>query len=236
MEATTMSKTTSKAAGNEPIKVVDRLQSLEVVRKLNGNISKLNEAVEALKGIDDFFPTGSVEELQTISPEWLAGYVSDVKKSIRDDMRFPRGMRDELLKRWDNVKEKAEGYCRTIQMVATWKGVSLKRSADGRYYYDAKDMKTFAEKEAQVTIEGEEGEYLSLLSSLADKLNEASKWEIEHGYLPISSEGVNVGIGENLRTMNLQEALLNDDGRGYSITPVRYIDMKNRGIFGKSDI
>lgn len=230
-----MMNKTSKITSERPT-FVDPTKAKERIKILEGNIANLNDAVEELKKIDTFFPVDTVEGLKTISEDWLQGYVTNIKKSICDDKRFPYSMKRELLERWQHIEDEAAPYCHTIEGVAQWTGLKLQKQVNGRFGYDVKAMQDFAEQEAKITLSDEDTYYLSLLTGLCASLKKVSEWEKAHGYYPLTSGDVDLRLPNgNWKQFTVCDVLANGDDKTFQFTPTDFLRWKHEGIIGHDD-
>ena len=220
---------------NEPQKTfkgVDKLKAQNIRKKILNNEKELNLAVNKLKQIDDIFPVGSVEDLKTISEDWLNDYMGKMAISIKQDKRFPSQMRNEMLERWDKVFDEALPLCRQVYMIAHWDKVPLHYS-EGRFYYDVDKLLAFINKEAETTLLGEVAEYYKLLIELARKLEMISAWEDEHGYYPFVKNGANVSTREGYRHISFVDIAKENDKFNLSLDD--FVFNLNNGILGKRE-
>ena len=220
---------------NEPqktFKAVDKLKSKNIGEKILNNEKELNLAVNKLKQIDDIFPVGSVEDLKTISEDWLNDYMGKMAISIKQDKRFPSQMRNEILERWDRIFDEALPLCRQVYMIAQWDKVPLHYS-EGRFYYDVEKLLAFINKEAEITLSDEVAEYYKLLIELARKLEMISTWEEEHDYYPFVKNGANVSTREGYRHISFVD-IAKEDGK-FDLPLDNFVFHLNNGILGKRE-
>lgn len=211
--------------------IIDERKFHKVKLQLQANERKLNGLCLKLAEIDSFFPVGSVSGVKKISSKWLRNYINGILASINDDQRLPQSFKDEIAQHWEAVWDKAHEICDQISLITNFNGVAL-RKRGGVFMYGDKELQAFAEKEATITLDDEQAEYLSVLQAVAKSLNDASEWEKSHGYHNTAGVGVNVEAGGEYRHIDLQ-SLLQSTQEGYSLSPETFVLMMDDGVLGK---
>lgn len=153
-------------------------------KKLNYAISELN------KNTDPEFHITTIEDLRTkTKPEWLGEYLDTEKQRLFDTAYIPRHLRKDFEQKYDEVKVSFTPYIGSVSncLKKLPPIENFKISADGRFWLDEKELKSWAESRATMTVPPIFREYYERLGAFYDSWSELRKWEKENRFSGVSS-------------------------------------------------
>lgn len=217
---------------DKKISVINKRKRTIVLGKLKDNLYKLNAACLQLRKVDDIFQLDSVAGVKKISSKWLRNYIDGIISTVNKDKRFTTDFKKGIKESWETVWEDAHELCDTIASIAQFDKIALLYS-DGMFTYDPKEMESFADNEAQVTLTPKQMEYLNLIQGVCDSLNKAVEFENKNNWLHTIENGTNIPHGSSWEHVDFLR-LINAGGEGqFEITPDMLIMMYDDGIIGE---
>lgn len=132
----------------------------------------LNELVNQMRS--SRYPLTSVEALKAVSPTTVNNFVKSHKEKYiqqAEALFIPDEAITERLKQMDKVCEELSDLARKINdLLAKYEGVALKIDSKGAFWWDEKQLKALAQKQATTAFNELDKQYYQLLGACVDAL------------------------------------------------------------------
>lgn len=193
---------------------------------------KIRAAIDKLRS--NGYPVLTVEDVENISvdgckkkiEEGRAAYMERVK-----GMFFPQSLIDSTMAQFDAAEAECVKAAPTVSnILAEYPGVGHKMDSSGRFWFDAKTLAEYLEKEATLPFDEIDKRCYELLGDIVDKLNELHQFEVDNDLVEFSIQS------PWQDTPSLQDTF-KEPGNGndrydttktkFVITPAKYTKLKN---------
>lgn len=154
------------------------LQAIEIDRQaLNGHVAKLKEM-----GID----VNDVETLRKVSPSWCKDFVKDAEASYLKTLSpfVVKTVQSDVHEKFADSYQKAAPLCQAIESIRNRQKFNIKIDSKGHFWFDEKEVKTYAVLQATTTYTDEEREFYGRASGVFNAINAFEKWAVKHGFEP----------------------------------------------------
>lgn len=184
--------------------------------------SELNEVMDTIQASGIEVP-GNLREF---TPEYVEAQVDEGMAAFFKSAKFiPKDIRTKTEKRFSEEKRRISAEAAHLQELIAKIPCSVQRDATG-WHFDEDAVEKIVNKRAAFIIQGAALEYLGILQDIAEKMNEARKWEDAHEWRHFVGEdttpdGHDFGFGR----------LMAEDGR-FNMNDTRFAALMINGAIG----
>ena len=154
------------------------LQDIEKDRQaLNDQVAKLKEMGIEVKDVDT---------LTKVSPTWCKDFVKTAEDGYLKNLStfVVNTVQSDVHDKFAESYQKAAPLCHAIRSILNSRKFDLKVDSKGRFWFDEKQTKAFAEEGATTTYTDEEIEFCTKAGEIFDAINDFEKWAKSKGFDP----------------------------------------------------
>lgn len=217
-------------------KLRDKWLDEEKLRKLQWKAEddrdKIRAAVDALR--KNGYPVVTVEDIEGISADGCRKKIEEGRAAYLERTKglfFPQSIIDDAMRQFDAAETECVKAAPTVSSIlAEYPTVSYKMDSSGRFWWDAKTLGEYLEKEATLPFDETDKRIYELLGNTVDALNALHQFEIDNDLVEFSIQSP----WEN--TPSLQDTF-RESGKGddrfdttktkFVLTPAKFAHLKN---------
>lgn len=148
------------------------------IRQVSEIESELNEVMETIQASGIDLPSN----LREFTPEYVEAQVDEGMAAFFKSSKFiPLDIRTKTEKRYSEEKRRISAEASHLQELIAKIPCDVQKDATG-WHFDDEQVEQIADKKAAFKIQGAALEYLGILQGIAEKMNDARKWETAHGW------------------------------------------------------
>jgi hypothetical protein len=166
-----------KTSKTEKIVIIDEWAE-RYFRQVAGIESELNEVMGTIQASGIELPS----DLHEFTPKYVEAQVDEGMAAFFKSAKFiPSDIRTKTEKRFSEEKRRISAEASHLQELISKIPCDVQKDATG-WHFDEDAVEKIANKKAAFIIQGAALEYLGILQDIAEKMNEARKWEDAHGW------------------------------------------------------
>lgn len=177
----------------------------------------------------------TVEQLESISPEWLENEINKSKQNLSTIFGtsggfIPSGISKQFSDEYERVRRECKDPIETITGHLLWckdKGIGIKIDSKGRPWFNEKDVKESVEREATHCFSETEIEYYQHFQAIFEAMDGLRSYESENGFE--MSDLQTVMRDRFASCFSVDMNTLKTNRRSYQFTPEEYYKLIGYG-------